>query len=150
MFSHLVWYLFSVKHSHLASSASGLQLCLCLSYSQNSPSLVTLPILPAWILANQCFIKPICVTNLYSMQEHYPTSPIWTKQATRGLSLKGVSCPQSSICSPYLLSTLRWFLRKLRINLPQNPATSVLGIYPKGCSIILQGRTTRTFIQLCS
>ena len=30
-------------------------------------SLVAPPILPAWLLANQHFIKPIQVTNLYSL-----------------------------------------------------------------------------------
>ena len=57
MFSYMVWFLFSVRHSHLASSASGLQLCLCLSSSQNSFSLISLPILSDYwsiiILFNQ-------------------------------------------------------------------------------------------------
>ena len=30
--------------------------------------------LPAWLLANQHCIKPIWVTNLYSVQEHCPTA----------------------------------------------------------------------------
>ena len=72
-------YLFSVRHSHLTSSVSGWQLTLYLSSSQNSLSLVTLPILPAWLLANQCFIKLIRVTNLYSVQEHYPIAGLWTQ-----------------------------------------------------------------------
>ena len=61
----MAWYLFSVRNSLLASSASGWWLCLCLSTSQNSLSLVIPPILPAWLLANQCFIKLIWVINLY-------------------------------------------------------------------------------------
>ena len=46
----------------------------CLSSSQNSLSLVAPPMLPAWLLANQHFIKPIRVTNLCSVQKHYPTA----------------------------------------------------------------------------
>ena len=46
----------------------------CLSSSQNSPSLITLPILPAWLLVNQHFIKPIQVTNLYRVQQHFLTA----------------------------------------------------------------------------
>ena len=38
--------------------------------------LVCLSILPAWLLANQHFMKPIRVTNLYSVQEHYPTADL--------------------------------------------------------------------------
>ena len=45
-----------------------------LSFSQNSPSLVAPPILPTWLLANQCFFKPIQVTNLHSVQEYHPTA----------------------------------------------------------------------------
>ena len=49
---------------------------LSLSFSQNSPSLVTLPTPPAWLLTNQRFIITIQVTNLYKVQEHYPTAHI--------------------------------------------------------------------------
>ena len=67
----MTWYLFSVQHFHLASSVSGWQLQT--SYSRNSPHLVALPILPAWLLANQCFIKLVRMTSPYRIQEHYPT-----------------------------------------------------------------------------
>lgn len=43
--------------------------------SHDSPSLVVLPI-PAWLLANQLFIKPIQVTNLHSVQKSYSTALI--------------------------------------------------------------------------
>lgn len=33
-----------------------------------------MPIVPAWLLNNQCFIKLIHVTNLCSVQEYYPTA----------------------------------------------------------------------------
>ena len=70
----VAWYLLSVISFHLVSSASGLQLTLCVSSSQNSPSLVTLPMFTSWPLANQCFIKLIGVTTLYSVQGHHPTA----------------------------------------------------------------------------
>ena len=44
------------------------------SSSQNSPILLTPPILPAWLLSNQHFIKPTPVIYLGSIQEHYPTA----------------------------------------------------------------------------
>ena len=46
---------------------------LSLSSSQNSPILVAPPILPTWLLTNQCFIKSKQVTNLYRVQDHCPT-----------------------------------------------------------------------------
>ena len=58
---------------------------LSLSFSQNSPILVTLPILPTWLLVNQCFIKPIQVTNLYRVQDHCPTAPHITHTYTHTL-----------------------------------------------------------------
>ena len=39
-----------------------IQETVSLSSSQNSPGLVALPILPAWLLANQRFIKSMQVT----------------------------------------------------------------------------------------
>ena len=50
-----------------------------LSCSQNPPSLVTLPILSTCLLVNQHFTKPIQVTNLYRMQEHFPQQCIFTQ-----------------------------------------------------------------------
>ena len=47
---------------------------LSLSTSQKPPILLALPLLPAWILANQHFIKAIQVTNLYKVQDHCPTA----------------------------------------------------------------------------
>ena len=70
MFSHMAWCLLSVRHSHLAFSASDWWLTLCLFSSQNSLCLVA----PAWLPANHCFTKPIQVTNPNSVQEHYPTA----------------------------------------------------------------------------
>ena len=63
MFSHVSWYLFSVQR-FLPLQLGG-DYRLSLSFSQN---------LPTWLLADQCFIKPIHVTNLYRVQEHYPTA----------------------------------------------------------------------------
>lgn len=40
-------------------------------WPQNSLSLVAPPVLPAWLLEN--FLKWIWWTNLYSIQQHYPT-----------------------------------------------------------------------------
>lgn len=68
MFNHVAWQLLSVRYFHLASSVSGRQLHLYFFSSQNS-SLVALPILLARLLANQHFIKPICLTNIYSVQD---------------------------------------------------------------------------------
>lgn len=45
---------------------------LRLSSSQNFSVLLVLPLLPAWLLASQCPIKLIRVTNLRSVQEHCP------------------------------------------------------------------------------
>ena len=54
---------------------------LSLSSFKNSAVLIALPILPAWLLTNQHFIKPIQVTNLYSVHEHYPTAlPLFSFQ----------------------------------------------------------------------
>ena len=72
MFNHVTCYLFSVRHSHLASSVSGWQVTLHLFSSQNLLSLIVPLILPAYLLANLCFIRSVWVTNLYSVQEHYP------------------------------------------------------------------------------
>ena len=71
MFSHVAWYLFSVQYFHLASSVSGWWLNLYLSSSQKFFGMVAFP---AWLLSNQHFIKPIWVTNLYSVQENYPAA----------------------------------------------------------------------------
>ena len=60
----MAWYILSARHSHLASSASGWWLqtesflflefsCSCCPTSTSC--LGTLPILPAWLLANQHF-----------------------------------------------------------------------------------------------
>ena len=49
---------------------------LCFFSSQIPPSLITLPIHSAWLLANQCFVKLIQVTSLYSVQEHYLTAKL--------------------------------------------------------------------------
>lgn len=53
-----------------------LQWILCLSSSKNSLSLVTLYVLPAWLLAKQHFITPIQVTNLLVYKsiipQHFP------------------------------------------------------------------------------
>ena len=72
----MAWYLFLVRHSHLASFASGWWLCLCLSYSQNSPSLVAPTIFPAWLLANQHFIKPIRVLRCIRALSHSRTNSL--------------------------------------------------------------------------
>lgn len=53
------WYIFLGRYSHLSSSASCLWLQIYLLLSQNSSSLVALPVLPDWLLANQHFAKPI-------------------------------------------------------------------------------------------
>lgn len=34
------------------------------------------PVLPAWLLANQHFIKPEQVAKLYRVQEHHSTAPV--------------------------------------------------------------------------
>ncbi|KAL6073982.1 hypothetical protein STEG23_020474 [Scotinomys teguina] len=41
---------------------------------KNSPNLITLPIFPVWLLANQPFINPVSVTNLYCVRERYRTA----------------------------------------------------------------------------
>ena len=53
----------------------GEECTLSLSSSQDSPVLVAPSILPAWLLTNQCFIKPIQVTNLCRVQDHCTTAP---------------------------------------------------------------------------
>ena len=81
MFSRMTWYLFSVRHSHLAFSVSIWLFTLYFSFSQNFHSLVVLPILSALLLAKQCFIKLILVTKLYSVQERYPMAfPLFSFQ----------------------------------------------------------------------
>ena len=61
--SHVAWYLYQRGILILNPLCLGDNCRLSLSSSQNSPVLVTPPILPAWLLANQHFIKPIQVTN---------------------------------------------------------------------------------------
>ena len=73
LFKNRHWILWLEK-SHLASTVSGWWLCLFLSSCQNYPGLVSPPILPAWLLGNQRFIKPIAVKNPYCIQEYYPTA----------------------------------------------------------------------------
>lgn len=58
------WYLFSVINSHLASSASRLQLHLYLSSPQNYLSLVVPPILSAGLLANHFYETNTCDKSL--------------------------------------------------------------------------------------
>ena len=64
MLNHTGWYFFSVRHSHLAYSASRLQLHLYLSSPQNYLSLVAPPILPAWLLANHFYGTNTCDKSL--------------------------------------------------------------------------------------
>ena len=79
MFGHVAWYLFSTRHSHLASSVSGWWLHLFLSSSQNSPHLVTPPILPVWLLANQHSIKPVWVTKSLQCTRAFSPSSTWSQ-----------------------------------------------------------------------
>ena len=97
----MAWELSSVRHSPLASSVSGWWLTLCLPSSQNSLSLVPPPILPAWLLANQHFIKPTWVTNFYSVQKHYPKAD----QSSAGLDFNGVA-------SSFILFKIMFFFWK--------------------------------------
>ena len=86
MFSHMAWYLFSVRHSHLASSVSGWQLHLCLSSSQNSPSLVTrLYFLPGYwpirVLLNQ-YEWQIFTVYKSIIPQQCPSLSLWWGGAT--------------------------------------------------------------------
>ena len=64
----MAWYLFW-RGSHILLTLFLDDGCkLNLSSSQNSPVLLALPILPAWLLANQCFIK-------IQLTEYRPLSP---------------------------------------------------------------------------
>ena len=65
MFSHVAWYLIQRGILILLPQHLVAEYRLTLSSSQNSPSLVILPQLPAWLLANQHIIKTMQVTNLY-------------------------------------------------------------------------------------
>ena len=47
---------------------------LLFSLPTSTSCLVILPILPVWLLANQCFIKTIQVTNLYRIEDHCSTA----------------------------------------------------------------------------
>ena len=81
--SHMAWYLLSVRHSHLASSVSGLQLqtesflfleIFCSCHPASTSCLVAPPIHPAQLLGNQHFIKAIQLINLYRAQDHCLTA----------------------------------------------------------------------------
>lgn len=72
-----------------------------LASSQSSLSLVTLPIFPVWLLVNRCFIKAILVTNLYRVQERYPTAQGWSLEWRVGavsLVVEQISLEGSSVC----------------------------------------------------
>ena len=53
--------------------------------SFQSSILVALSVLPAWLLANHDFIKPIQVTNLYKVQEYCPSA--YYQHYEEGLSM---------------------------------------------------------------
>ena len=62
---------------------------LSLSFSQNFTVLVAPPLLSAWLLANQRFIKPLQVTNLYRVQTivHSTTSSLGEERNDGEVSL---------------------------------------------------------------
>ena len=98
------WGILILLSLHLADD----WLFLCLSSSQNSPNLITLPILPLWLLSNQYFIKPIWGTNLYSVEEYYST--VYHKE---GIHLELVK--RGSWSYPACLGMLVWGLRVIWI-----------------------------------
>ena len=49
-----------------------------------------------------------------------------------------------------LWKTVWWFLKKLKIELPYDPAIALLGIYPKDTNVIRMGTCTRMFIAAMS
>ena len=50
----------------------------------------------------------------------------------------------------YTLENLLRFLKKLKIELPYDPAIALLGIYPKDTNVIRRGTCTRMFIAAMS
>ena len=74
MFSHVTWYFLSVRHCHLAFSASGWDCWVSLPLPRILLVWSThLYFLPGYWPIN-IFIKLIQLTDLYRVQEHYPTA----------------------------------------------------------------------------
>ena len=71
---HMTWYLYQRIILILLPLCLGDGGRLNLSSSQKSSILITLPILSAWLLANQHFIKQVQETKLFSVQDHCSTA----------------------------------------------------------------------------
>ena len=124
MFCHEDLDLLTISHSHLPFSMSGLWLCLCLSSSKKSPSLVTRTIVPTLLLVSLHFTKQIKVTNLYRKQDHYHTAlrqqmvTTWFCEPVHDFRIEKLEEPgredvpqdcQPVLCTPLLLPTgMEW------------------------------------------
>lgn len=67
---------------------------------QNSLSMITPPIQPAWLLSNQHFIKPVQMKNLYKVQDNCPAASCACSEIG-GLFLQNFFTSGPGICCSY-------------------------------------------------